>query len=275
MPIIVQPGDSLSAIAEHAGVPLAALLGANPSLSGNPDVIHPGELIRLPGEVTGPSLVPAPVVPEPVPDGISDRAARMIVMFEVSSPAVYATRFQAPTWPAGQSGVTIGVGYDLGTVTAARLEADWGDQLDASSLGRLAACCGIRGQQASQAIGAVRDISVPWAAAEAVFRTRTLPATAAQTRAALANTAALAADSFGALVSLVYNRGPSFAAAGARYLEMRAIAAAMASRDFGAVPAQFRAMKRLWQSDPALAGLVARREQEAILFEAGLAEAAG
>jgi GH24 family phage-related lysozyme (muramidase) len=34
-------------------------------------------------------------------------------------------------------------------------------------------------------------------------------------------------------------------------------------------------MKRLWQSDPALAGLVARREQEAILFEAGLAEAAG
>jgi GH24 family phage-related lysozyme (muramidase) len=112
-------------------------------------------------------------------------------------------------------------------------------------------------------------------AAEAVFRTRTLPATAAQTRAALANTAALAADSFGALVSLVYNRGPSFAAAGARYLEMRAIAAAMASRDFGAVPAQFRAMKRLWQSDPALAGLVARREQEAILFEAGLAEAAG
>jgi len=263
MPIIVQPGDSLSAIADHAGVSVAALLGANPSLAGNPDVIHPGDLIRLPDDATSPS-------PATVPLAISDRAAQMIVLFEVSSPAVYTARFQAPTWPAGLSGVTIGVGYDLGTVTAARFQADWSDELDAASLNRLAACCGVRGQQASQAVENVRDIRVPWAAADAVFRTRTLPATAAQTQAALANTASLPADSFGALVSLVYNRGPSFAAAGDRYREMRAIAACMAARDFTAVPTQFRAMKRLWQSDPALSGLVARREQEATLFETGL-----
>jgi hypothetical protein len=44
---------------------------------------------------------------------------------------------------------------------------------------------------------------------------------------------------------------------------------------FGGIPAALRAMKRLWQGVPGMAGLVARREREAVLFEVGLGLNAG
>ena len=62
-----------------------------------------------------------------------------------------------------------------------------------------------------------------------------LPEYAARTRSALPNTGPLAPESFGALVSLVYNRGASFAAAGDRYAEMRAIHDCMAMAVFGRI----------------------------------------
>ena len=75
-------------------------------------------------------------------------------------------------------------------------------------------------------------------------------------------------DSFGALVSLAYNRGASFSAPGDRYREMRAIHDHMASGRFDKVPDEFRSMKRLW---PNMAGLRNRRDHEADLFAKGLA----
>ncbi|MDI6871437.1 MAG: LysM peptidoglycan-binding domain-containing protein [Bacillota bacterium] len=47
MEYVVQPGDTLSAIARRFGVSLAALLAVNPEIA-DPDLIFPGQLIRIP-----------------------------------------------------------------------------------------------------------------------------------------------------------------------------------------------------------------------------------
>lgn len=46
---IVQPGDTLSGIAERFGVKLADLEAANPQIT-NPDLIHPGEIVHIPAQ---------------------------------------------------------------------------------------------------------------------------------------------------------------------------------------------------------------------------------
>ncbi|MPW16583.1 hypothetical protein GCT13_06445 [Paraburkholderia sp. CNPSo 3157] len=202
---------------------------------------------------------------------ISDRAVELIVTFEVTSEAVYNRLYVHPVWPQGQSGCTIGVGYDLGYVDAQRMTADWNAaQLAAADIALLARVCGLKGTAAQQALANVRSVNVPFAAANTVFRQVTLQRTIAQTIAALPKADQLKPDCLGALVSLVYNRGASFAAAGDRYTEMRAIAADVANGNLADIPAQFRAMKRLWQNQPNMQGLVRRRELEALLFEQGL-----
>jgi hypothetical protein len=76
--------------------------------------------------------------------------------------------------------------------------------------------------------------------------------------------------SFGALFSLVFNRGPGMSdnQPGDRK-EMREIRDLMRDQQFGAVPDRIRAMKRIWV-DKNLPGLLSRRETEAQLFERGL-----
>jgi len=45
--VSVQEGDSLSAIAAANGVDLDSLIAANPEIE-NPDLIYPGQVLRLP-----------------------------------------------------------------------------------------------------------------------------------------------------------------------------------------------------------------------------------
>ena len=38
----------------------------------------------------------------------------------------YTKKYRKPVWPKGQSGVTIGIGYDVGYASKPQLRADWG-----------------------------------------------------------------------------------------------------------------------------------------------------
>src|SRR5258708_33323102 len=67
---------------------------------------------------------PAPTLLGPVRP-ISDRAIQLIIAFEVTSEAVYNRLYQRPTWPKGKSGVTIGIGYDLGYPAPAQIGPVW------------------------------------------------------------------------------------------------------------------------------------------------------
>jgi hypothetical protein len=198
----------------------------------------------------------------------SQAAIDLIVAEEVSSQAIYQKLYQHPEWPGGASGVTIGIGYDCGYSTAATIEADWGDKLPANMVAALQAVAGISGSPASSHAHALRGIvTVPWDAAMAVFEQRDMPKWEGIVAKALPNTDRLSPDSFGALVSLSYNRGASFSNLGDRYREMRAIHDDMAKLNFANIPAQFESMKRLW---PNVVGLRNRRDHEAALFQKGL-----
>lgn len=214
---------------------------------------------------------------------ISDTAIALIIEFEVTSRATYDRLYARPTRPGGMSGVTIGLGYDLGQVTASQFLADWsGVGLPDAVENRLAAACTVKGDAAIPFARNLSDVSIPWDAALAVFRGVSLPAYTRATVAAIPGADHLPPDCLGALVSLAYNRGAGgFTAVTDRYREMRAIRAAIVDGHPEAVPVQLRAMKRLWVQNPDapqaawvpmkdLAGLLVRRDREADLFEAGL-----
>lgn len=177
-----------------------------------------------------------------------------------------------PDWPGGLSGVTIGFGYDLGYVTVDQFESDWGELVAADANQLLKAVVGLRALRAQNQVGALGDIRIPRAAAEKVFDTRTLPLFEFRTAQAFPGVEALPEDARGALVSLVYNRGTSMVdnSPDDRRREMRAIRDAVARGDLAEIAAQLRSMRRLWEGK-GLAGLIARREEEAELVESAIA----
>jgi hypothetical protein len=136
----------------------------------------------------------------------------------------------------------------------------------------LTAACGVTGPAAKDLLATVGGVDIPFENAMSVFRDVTLGKTTAQTASFLPNVTHLSGDSLGALVSLVYNRGASFALPGDRFIEMRQIRDDVANLRFEQVPSRIRSMKRLWENDPDARGLVKRRELEAVLFEEGLAQ---
>lgn len=206
---------------------------------------------------------------------LSDDAMSMIVSFEVTSPTLYAARYERPIWPRGQSGVTVGVGYDAGYVTRAWLAEDWATILSPTDIARLSTTCGVTGPAAAKLIAGVRPVRIGWTDAYRQFSTTCLPRYTAEVLRVLPNAKLLSQDCLGALVSLVYNRGPSFRLVGDRYTEMNDIRLYMVRKEFDKIPERLSHMGRLWRghADPAknLPGLVARRKLEALLFQRGLA----
>lgn len=200
---------------------------------------------------------------------ISQTAFDLIVTEEDSSEAYYTRHYQHFEWPDGASGPTIGIGYDCGYVTAAEATADWQGIADAPALAAIVAACGLKGAAAHAFVAAHgASVTIAWDQAIAEFRGRELPKWIAHVSADLPNCATLSPDSFGALVSLSYNRGCSYDLPGPRYAEMRAIKAHMGAKNFSAVPADILAMQRLW---PRGSDLWSRRAHEAALFQKGLA----
>ena len=203
-------------------------------------------------------------------DLISQDAVDLIVDEEVSGKEIYERRYRHPEWPGGESGVTIGIGYDVGYASTKELTNDWRGKIPDDMISVLMTCIGLTSGEASRILPSVRGkVDVPWDAAMSVFLYHDVPKWYGICRSKLPNFEELSQDCRGALVSLAYNRGPSFDSKGDRYREMRNIKALMASKDFHAIPAQFRSMKRLWAKQ-SMRGLVARREHEAVLFEHGL-----
>jgi GH24 family phage-related lysozyme (muramidase) len=207
---------------------------------------------------------PSGITPSDLP--ISDTSKQLITAFEVSSEAIYKQKYQRPTWPGGMSGVTIGIGYDIGYVKAGELRSDWSGVLEESQIESLTVACGRTNISAKELISELSSVSVSWENATQEFQ-QELKKYVALTQKGLPNFTALSEGCRGSLVSLVYNRGPAFDAPGNRYAEMRNIHQHMLLKHFDKIPGEIRAMERLW---PDVKGLIKRREAEANLFEAGL-----
>ena len=152
---------------------------------------------------------------------ISQKAFDLIVNEETGGQDYYRRTEQSTDWPGGMSGVTIGVGYDLGYCTANEIESDWGGKLSHAVIEELQSCAGIHGSPAHALAHELRSkVTVPWQTALDVFRNHDVPKWESIVDKALDNTSLLSPNSFGALVSLSFNRGASFSLSGDRYLEM-------------------------------------------------------
>jgi GH24 family phage-related lysozyme (muramidase) len=195
---------------------------------------------------------------------LSDKAFKLILDYEVGGGKNYYNKcLKNPCYPGGQSGVTIGIGYDMGYNTAAQFESDWKSILDSISYDRLAVHLGKKSSNAKSAIASVKNIEIPWDAALIVFNENTLPRFINETKKAFPASENLHPDAFGALVSLVFNRGASVS--GPSRIEMLNIRNLITTKNYKVIANEIVKMKRLWVGK-GLDGLLTRRDDEASLI---------
>ncbi len=197
---------------------------------------------------------------------ISKKAIDFIIGKEVTSSTVYNKKYTGLIFPGGESGLTIGIGYDLGYQSSQSIENDWILEIGAHQVSILKMFAGLRGNKAKLALlgnKLVKQISVPYQAAYNVFVKRSLPKYGRMALQVYPGLDELTPDAAGAIVSLVYNRGTSLQ--GDRRAEMRAMVPLVVNKDYAGIAEQLDSMKRLWDN-----GLVQRREQEAAMVKNSL-----
>ena len=202
--------------------------------------------------------------------GLSKTSFDLIIYYEVGGESAYNSRYSKPIWPGGASGVTIGIGYDIGHNSPETFKNDWSGIISDSDISRLSKVAGVKGSSAQSLVSSVSDITIPWEAAKAVFIKKTLPRYKNECIRAFPGSDKLHPDAFGSLVSLVFNRGP--ATTGKNRQEMANIRAALlgeikVTNIYDYIADQFIAMKRIW-ANTGLTGLLTRREKEAALVRA-------
>lgn len=204
---------------------------------------------------------------------LSPNAYQLILDYEVGGGKNYYEKYLAkPTIPGGASGVTVGIGYDLGYNTASTIKSDWtAAGLNENIVNKLASCAGIK-SAASSTLNRVSGVIIPWSAAEYVFNEKTLNTFISQTNNVFKQASEkLSEDAFGALVSLVFNRGAS--TQGARRINMLNIQAACKNLDgqklVDKIYSEIISMIPIWEGQSIYAGMKRRRTAEANLVKSG------
>ena len=205
---------------------------------------------------------------------LSKKSLNLILEFEVGGGENYYNKFlKNPAWPGEQSGVTIGVGYDLGYVNKTEFSEDWKD-LPKDIFDKLYKVVGIKGYNAKNLIRGLRDISIPWDLSLKVFNNKTVTKFYNLTRQTFPNFDNLPEDAKGGLVSLVFNRGNALE--GDRRREMKLIRDGMKlvsnydQKALTFIANQIRNMKRIWIGGSIEKGMSRRRDAEAKLIEQSL-----
>jgi GH24 family phage-related lysozyme (muramidase) len=199
---------------------------------------------------------------------ISKKAIELIIQHEIGGREVYTRKYQKPIWAGGDSGLTIGIGYDLGYIKEKDLFSDWAG-LNLNFLNAMKRFCGVKGEVVKTMMrGEVLNVVIPYNMAYDVFVKKSLPKYYAMTKKIYPQLDSLNEDTRGALVSMVYNRGAKLD--GESRKEMKAIVELVAKQDYDGIAEQIERSKRLWEGK-GLDGLVIRRENEADLIRSSMA----
>lgn len=224
-----------------------------------------GNLVRALAWLIAAHTATAQLVSLPPEPNVSALGLQLIYDFEVGGGKSYYDRFlRHPEWPGAASGVTIGVGYDLGYSSEPVVRLDW-RVLRSDDLDRLAEKAGITGTRAKAQLASVRDILVSWPEANGVFKAVTLARFWELTRRTYPGFDNLRPNAQAALLSLVFNRGSSLVGGNRR--EMRTIKDLVGPKNYSGMAQQIRSMSRIWRGTSVGAGLIRRREAEAELME--------
>lgn len=205
---------------------------------------------------------------------LNKKSLDLILDFEVGGGEHYYNKFlKSPVWPGEQSGVTIGVGYDVGYVNKTEFANDW-KELPQKDFDRLYKVVGIKGYQAKELSKRLKDIVIPWELGLKVFMNKTVKKFYDLTQKTFPNFDKLPEDAKGGLVSLVFNRGAALE--GDRRREMKAIRDIMAraqnfdEKILSQIADEIRSMKRIWRGGGIEKGMNRRRDAEARIIETAL-----
>ena len=196
----------------------------------------------------------------------STKALALILEYEVGGgKSYYEKHLTKPEWPGGASGFTLGIGVDCGYYTPTELEKLF-HFLPKDQLEIVKGASGKTGQSGKAYTQQHKDsgIVVTWDQAIEMFDNLIWGKFARLAEKAFPSLPELCDDAYGAIVSLVFNRGSSLT--GDSRLEMRNIRVLVPKKDYKGIAEELRKMKRIWKGK-GLDGLLERREAEAKLVE--------
>lgn len=197
---------------------------------------------------------------------ISQASEDLILYYETGGQTYYNARLKRLTVPPGASGVTGGVGYDFGYNTREQIAADWGPFLPAAQVARLQTVAGLKQASARAALARVKDISIPWETAVAVYKVKTVPRFAAMTLKAYPGVLNLHPHIQGVILSTSFNRGTAFAPYDRRK-ELAWTRDDVKNGKIAKLPSYQMQMRRLW---PTIGGLQKRYAAHAGLMQRAL-----
>lgn len=196
----------------------------------------------------------------------SEKTLSLLLEHEVGGGKAYYDKFLSKfTWPQGQSGPTIGIGIDCAYYTAEELKKifyflpESQIKLIQGAVGKT----GVAGQNYTEVLKKA-GIIVSWDQALEIFYKLTWTKFTKLAEKTFPGLDQLHPDAYGAIVSIVFNRGTDLA--GPRRVEMANIKKLIPSKDYKQIAAEIRKMKRLWLNT-GQGGLLRRREDEAKLVE--------
>lgn len=214
---------------------------------------------------------------------LSKRGVNKLIGYEVGAvhedDVRYYNRFlNRPTVPPGDSGVTVGIGFDCGYNSKQAIQKAWGGKVNGNILAFLISSSGFKGDAARKLIKPnTTSFRIDFEIAKQVFYETSLPIFVKNTLTSYPNLPKLNPTCAAIIVGLVYNRGASLvdssplAVRRKARLEMRQLQQAVNELDYNKIANCFSKMKRLWDGVPEFAGdnekriegLVKRREDEA------------
>lgn len=197
---------------------------------------------------------------------ISKKALDLLLKHEVGGGQKYYEKYLSSfTWPGGASGPTIGIGIDCAYYSKEELVKIF-DYLDEVDLKLVIGASGKTGESGKAYTKKLRvaGITMSWDKAVEIFEENTWIKFSKLAEKIYPDLKYLCDDAYGAIVSLVYNRGASLN--GASRLEMKNLINLISSKNYKGIAKEIRKMKRLWAGKN-MEGLLKRREDEALLVE--------
>jgi hypothetical protein len=185
-----------------------------------------------------------------------------------------------PYWPQGASGITIGVGWDLGQHSKEQLAARWA-KLPRDDVVLLHTASGKQGGAAAKLLDTkMKAVTIPRAVSLEVLQQEIVETLYPDVVRAFPGFEVLPAGAQVAILSVVFNRGsgmgrdPDWLKAttvDARW-EVRRFRADIERRDMYAIYAHLDTMKRLWRGTKTPGVVIRRRDEQSLVRPYALAE---
>jgi hypothetical protein len=214
------------------------------------------------------STTNAGCAPLKFPAGSQEEVAAQTVAFLVKTETIQLH----PYWPGGVSGVTLGVGWDLGYHNTSELNRTWAG-LGEDALERLDLAAGKKGRAAHALIGQLKSIVVPSGMSKKVLSESLNGYYYPFVTGHFPGLTSLPAEAQVVLISLVFNRGVSmghepdwrFAKQVDSRWEFRELRRDVQEADLFAIYAHLGTMKRLWESSGGRGLRIRRRDEQALI----------